>query len=253
MKFIYDKLIRNINRDNLEMTVLVGIFLLSLIGLTPVAKADDNEITIKQEGDNFELDITQIGWDNIVSQWIASEKIDGDDNEIIIKQSRDRGTSTEPNEIEIRRIWGDGNTLKLGQGYQVGTNGNFSRDYAEYGDTFAHLNITGDNNNILMTQRTNSNSSGHEYWLHLEGDDNDIYTVQREGGSQYINLDIYNDGNDVDLRQTNNGDHYMSVILRGTEPTNITVYQNGWNNKSYSVTNYCYTAGGCSINVTQGN
>ncbi len=231
----------------------LGIAVLLIFFASQVIANDDNEITIKQEGDNFELDITQIGWDNIVSQWIASEKIDGDDNEIIIKQSRDRGTSTEPNEIEIRRIWGDGNTLKLGQGYQVGTNGNFSRDYAEYGDTFAHLNITGDNNNILMTQRTNANSSGHEYWLHLEGDDNDIYTVQREGGSQYINLDIYNDGNDVDLRQTNNGDHYMSVILRGTEPTNVTVYQNGWNNKSYSVTNYCYTAGGCSINVTQGN
>ena len=56
---------------------------------------------------------------------------------------------------------------------------------------------------FLMTQRTNSSSSGHEYWLHLEGDYNDIYTVQREGGSQYINLDIYNDYNEVDLRQTN--------------------------------------------------
>ena len=143
--------------------------------------------------------------------------------------------------------------MKLGQGYQVGTNGNFTRDYAEYGDTFAHLNITGDNNNILMTQRTNSSSAGHEYWLHLEGDDNDIYTVQREGGSQYINLDIYTDGNDVDLRQTNAGDHYMSVILRGTESTDISVIQNGWNNKSYSVTNYCYTTGGCTINVSQGN
>ena len=33
---------------------------------------------------------------------------------------------------------GDGNTLKLAQGYQIGTNGNFNRDYAEYGDTFAY-------------------------------------------------------------------------------------------------------------------
>ena len=71
MKFIYDKLIKNINRDNFEMTVLVGIFLLSLIGLTPVANADDNEITIKQEGDNFDLDITQIGFNNIVKQWTS--------------------------------------------------------------------------------------------------------------------------------------------------------------------------------------
>ena len=157
------------------------------------------------------------------------------------------------NIIELRRVWGDGNTLKLGQGYQVGTNGNFTRDYAEYGDTFTHINITGDYNDVLMTQRTNSSSSGHEYWLHLEGDYNDIYTVQREGGSQYINLDIYNDYNEVDLRQTNAGDHYMSVILNGTEPTDISVIQNGWNSKSYSITQNCYTVGGCTVSVSQGN
>jgi len=235
--------------DILKRTILcIGILTIPMFSI-----ADDNQITILQEGDNFELDITQIGYSNIIKQWTSSEGIDGEDNTIIIKQARDRGNKSDPNTIELRRVWGDGNTLKLGQGFQVGTNGNFTRDYAEYGDTFAHLNITGDNNNILMTQRTNSSSDGHEYWLHLEGDDNDIYTVQREGGSQYINLDIYNDGNDVDLRQLNAGDHYMSVILRGTESTDITVLQNGWNNKSYSVTNYCYTAGGCTINVSQGN
>ena len=235
-----------------RLIIIVGLITIGTLSV-PMVLADDNEITIKQEGNNFELDITQIGYRNVVKQWTASEGIDGVDNTIIIKQARDRGNKTQPNTIELRRLWGDGNTLKLGQGYQVGTNGNFSRDYAEYGDTFAHINITGDNNQVLMTQRTNSNSSGHEYWLHLEGDNNDIYTVQREGGSQYINLDIYNDYNEVDLRQTNNGDHYMSVILRGTEPTDISVIQNGWNSKSYSITNYCYTSGGCNVNVTQGN
>ena len=65
----------------------------------------------------------------------------------------------------------------------------------------------------------------HDYWLHLEGDDNDIYTVQREVGSQYINLDVYTDGNDIDLIQKMNGDHYMSVILRGTEPTDVDITQ----------------------------
>ena len=225
--------------------------LLLLLALSVPAFADDNEITIKQDGDNFELDITQIGYDNIIKQWTASEKIAGDDNTVIIKQSRDRGAGTEPNVIEIRRVWGDGNTLKLAQGYQIGTNGNFNHDGAEYGNTFAHINITGDDNNILMTQRTNSNSSGHEYWLHLEGDDNDIYTVQREGGSQYINLDVYNDGNDIDLIQKMAGDHYMSVILRGTQPTTIGVTQSSNQNQSYSITNYCYTSGGCNISVTQ--
>jgi len=213
------------------LTLIIGVF------LTPMVSADDNEITILQEGDNFELDITQVGYDNIIKQWTSSEGIDGVDNTVIIKQARDRGNGTEPNVLEIRRVWGDRNVLKLGQGYQVGTGGNFSIDNSEYGNTFAHLNITGDDNTILMTQRTNSSSSGHEYWLHLEGDDNDIYTVQREGGSQYINLDIYTDGNDVDLIQKMNGDHYMSVILRGTEPTDVDITQASHQNKSYSVTN----------------
>ena len=225
--------------------------LISLISLSLPIFADDNQITILQEGDNFELDITQIGYNNIIKQWTSSEGIDGVDNTVIIKQARDRGNGTQPNTIELRRVWGDGNTLKLGQGYHVSANGAFSIDNSEYGDTFAHINITGDNNNILMSQRTNSSSSGHEYWLHLEGDNNDIHTIQREGGSQYINLDVYNDGNDIDLIQKNDGDHYMSVILRGTEPTTIGVTQNSIYNKSYSITNYCYTAGGCSINVTQ--
>ena len=237
------------------MRIMKRIFWLIMLGMTYslATIADDNEITIKQDGDDFELDIIQTGYDNIIKQWTASEGISGDDNTIIIKQSRDRGTGTEPNVLEIRRVWGDRNTLKLAQGYQIGTNGNFSIDNSEYGNTFAHINITGDNNEVLMTQRTNSSSSGHQYWLHVEGDYNDIYTVQREGGSQYINLDIYNDYNEVDLRQTNAGDHYMSVILRGTEPTDISVIQNGWNNKSYSITNFCYTAGGCNISVSQGN
>ena len=227
--------------------------LLGLLYFSGQVFADDNEITIMQEGDNFELDILQIGYNNVVKQWRSWEGIEGDDNTIIIKQAIDRGYSGDKNIIEIRRVWGDGNTLKLGQGYQVGTNGNFTRDYAEYGDTFTHINITGDYNDVLMTQRTNSSSSGHEYWLHLEGDYNDIYTVQREGGSQYINLDIYNDYNEVDLRQTNAGDHYMSVILNGTEPTDISVIQNGWNSKSYSITQNCYTVGGCTVSVSQGN
>ena len=229
----------------IQLTI-IGMFIIPM-----TLWADDNQITIMQEGDNFELDITQIGYNNVIKQWTASEGIDGIDNTVIIKQANDRGASGDKNIIEIRRVWGDGNTLKLGQGYQVGTGGNFSLDSQEYGDTFAHINITGDYNDVLMTQRTNNSSSGHQYHLHLEGDNNDIYTVQREGGSQYINLDIYNDGNDVDLIQKMDGDHYMSVILRGTEPTTIGVTQASNQNKSYSVTNYCYTTGGCSISVTQ--
>ena len=222
--------------------------------LSSYVKAADNEITIDQSGDNFDLNISQIGYSNVIKRWRSwDEGITGANNTLDIRQHKTHGGSSDQNVLELRQINGTGNTIKLAQGWNIGTNGTFSIDNQEYGDTFAHINITGDYNDVMMTQRTNSSSSGHQYWLHVEGDNNDIYTVQREGGSQYINLDIYNDGNDVDLRQTNAGDHYMSVILRGTQPTDISVIQNGWNNKSYSITNYCYTTGGCSISVTQGN
>ena len=42
-----------------------------MLMVSPLVFADDNQITIMQEGDNFELDITQIGFNNIVSQWTS--------------------------------------------------------------------------------------------------------------------------------------------------------------------------------------
>ena len=79
-----------------------------------------------------------------------------------------------------------------------------------------------------------------------------IYELyKRGGGGHYINLDIFNDSNDVFLSQTNSGSHTADVRLYGTQPTDISLIQNAGSNKSYSVTNYCYTSGGCSISVTQ--
>lgn len=226
--------------------LILGMLLLPLMCF-----ADDNEISLVQSGDNFELTIDQIGYNNIIRHYNTTDSIFGANNSLTIKQTNNKGGSSDKNIIELRGPVGSGNNLALGQGYHVSPSGEFTIDNDEYGNTFAHINITGDDNNIAMSQRTNSSSSGHQYHLHLEGDDNDIHTVQRQGGSQYINLDIYNDGNDVSLIQKNSGDHYMSVILRGTDPTAISVLQNGVNNNSYSITNYCYTVGGCNVSVLQ--
>lgn len=228
------------------------VFILGMLLLPIICFADDNLITIEQSGDNFELTIDQIGYNNVIRRWGANDTgIVGANNALTIRQQHNKGGSSDQNIIEIRQVVGAGNNLALGQGYHVSSSGSFSIDNDEYGDTFAHINVTGDNNNIAMAQRTNSSSSGHEYWLHVEGDDNDIHTVQREGGSQFINLDIFNDSNDVSLIQKNNGDHYMSVVLRGSDPTAISVMQSGSSNNSYSITNYCYTPGGCNVSVLQ--
>lgn len=226
-------------------------YILPLVLAFPVY-ADDNQITIQQSGDSFELDITQVGYGNIIRRWRTTDNgISGADNVITIRQHNNLGSGSDKNILEIRQVVGQGNNLVLGQGYIVDSSGNYTLDDSEYGDTFAHINVTGDYNDIKMQQTTGGQDpGGHRYHLHVEGDNNDIYTKQ-QGGDQYINLDIYNDGNDVEIRQKNNGDHYASVILRGTEPTSIYVMQNGWSDNTYSVTNYCYTSGGCNISVSQ--
>ena len=76
-----------------RLIIIVGLITIGTLSV-PMVFIDDNEITIKQEGNNFELDITQIGYRNVVKQWTASEGIDGVDNTIIIKQNRDRGNGT---------------------------------------------------------------------------------------------------------------------------------------------------------------
>ena len=227
--------------------------LLGMYFLLAAGKAyADNEITIEQTGDNFDLNITQIGYSNIIKQWSSTEGIDGADNTISIAQNKNYGSSTDKNIIEIRRVWGIGNDLKLAQGYIINGDGSFSIDNDEYGDTFAHINVTGDYNDIEMTQRTNSTSSGHWYGLHIEGDYNDISTIQREGGGHTLDLDIYNDGNIVDVVQKNSGSHYAWIRLDGTYGTNITLEQNSTTGQTYSIQQNCYTVGGCSVSVTQG-
>ena len=66
LKYIFDKLI---NRENLEMTVLLLIFFISLVGISPVVYAgasDDNHVHVEQVngGDNFDLTIDQFGFGN---------------------------------------------------------------------------------------------------------------------------------------------------------------------------------------------
>jgi len=230
---------------------LFGVFLTALFLLPVYVLADDNEITILQEGDNFDLNITQTGYSNIIKQWSSTEGIDGADNTIAIAQNKNYGSSTDKNIIEIRRVWGIGNDLKLAQGYIINGDGSFSIDNDEYGDTFVHVNVTGDYNDIEMTQRTNNTSSGHWYGLHIEGDYNDISTIQREGGGHTLDLDIFNDNNAIDVVQKNSGSHYAWIRLDGTYGTDITLLQDSTLNKSYSLNQVCYTVGGCSVSVTQ--
>ena len=45
------------------------IFILGMLLLPAMCFADDNIITMEQTGDNFELTIDQIGYNNVIQRW----------------------------------------------------------------------------------------------------------------------------------------------------------------------------------------
>ena len=71
-------------RDGLELSVLIGVFLLSVISLTPDVQAGDNHVHIDQVGnggDEVTLTIDQVGQNNEIDFSFAHSG-----NTIILKQ-----------------------------------------------------------------------------------------------------------------------------------------------------------------------
>ena len=80
-----------------------------------------------------------------------------------------------------------------------------------------------------------------------------MYAGQLQNGSKTLNLSIYNDNNEVWIKQRKNGAHSATINLYGSYGTDL--YLNQAHNsiaQTYTLTQTCATIGGCSISVTQG-
>ena len=213
------------------------------------AKAD-NEIFIDQSGNNFAIGVEQIGANNN-----ATVTADGTNQQLLIVQYND---STVDNDVTVD-VTGDSNGIKLCQGCffdypESYTNHDYTHDNWEYGGHSIDLVVTG-NRNGISAQQTNqggAGDNGHSYELNLSGDDNEVTTIQQHDGAKTIDLTIYNDDNDVFVRQKGNGGaHNANITLDGTHGTDLTLKQFGNVTQSYSLQQNCLTVGGCSVTITQ--
>ena len=96
-------------------------------------------------------------------------------------------------------------------------------------------------------------NDGATSYIDILADSNDVYAQQRQG-QHTLNLTINNDYNEVWLTQAGQPAHIANITLDGTNPTNLYLQQGSHSASSslnYSLTQYCYTAGGCSVSVTQ--
>ena len=261
------------------MTAIVS--LLSLNSL-----ADPNHIHLDQvasgASDNLNLNIEQIGHDNLIrfsfnhnnntinllqlgnknyigytdawgSGYSWGGDLDGLRNNIDVRQKCSI-SSCNDNDFQFH-VWGDDNTVKFGQGYSLNDTSNWSPtwdyDGNEPGGNFVRLDIHGDDNKFIGSQKMDTSSISHSMTVNIYADDNDVFARQAQNGDKTLTLTINNDDNDVFINQRDNGDHTATITLTGTNPTDLYLLQKGNTNQSYTLSQNCLTVGGCSISVTQ--
>ena len=237
--------------DDLEEIIIyfVTACLLAFYITASVKANADNEVFVDQAGNNFAIGVEQIGAKNN-----ATVTADGTNQQLLIIQYND---SSVDNTATVDAT-GDDNGIKLCQGCAFDypesyTNHDYTYDNWEYGGHSIDLNITGNRNGISaqQTNQGNAGDNGHSYELNLTGDDNEVTTIQQHDGAKSIDLTIYNDENDVFIRQKGSGaTHTATIELDGTYGTDLTLKQFN-STATYSLTQNCITVGGCSISVTQ--
>ena len=210
---------------------------LALLLLAAPAFAGDNHVHVEQVGnggDNVDLTINQIGYDNTINFSFGHIN-----NTFNFLQEGDG------NSISWVSYWGSGKSW----GGDVDGVGN-NEDVAQYDGATYGRHIWGDNNDVDVYQH-----GEHTFNLDIHADDTDVDLWQEGTGSHYAHTYFYGtaDGSEVDVKQKDSANHNAQIKLQGTQPTILNLLQQGSTNQSYTITNTCYTAGGCTVNLTQGN
>ena len=198
--------------------------------------SDDNHVHVEQvgSGDNLDINITQIGFDNEINF-----SFDHQNNVFDLLQSGNG------NYIGWVSYWGSG---KAWGGDVDGYNNNeYVRQYngATYG-----RHIWGNNNDVDVYQ---NGTHTHNLDIHASDVEHDIN--QSGSGSHYNHTYFYGSTStsETTIIQSGTGSHNSQIRLQGNQPTTLNLTQQGGTNQSYNLTQNCYTVGGCTVSITQGN
>ena len=229
-----------------------ALLVFAMIAFVSEVKADDNQISLEQSGDNFQLDITQIGFNNTVKMLDSASYINNAANlSIYIVQ---HNNSNAENIIAFDEMNGSGNSLRLGQGVGWNTDGTYTHDGYEGGGHYIEIDLYGSDNSLQWSQTNQGSTDGHEFNFHLAGDDNSIKGKQQSDGIKEMNLTIYNSDNNVELRQHGSwATHNANITLDGLYGTDLLLKQLGTTTQTYNLSVDCVTVGGCAVSVQQGN
>jgi hypothetical protein len=230
--------------------LIIAFFLLQI----NILQADDNIISVEQSGDNLALGIDQIGYNNQILMKDDNSYITSSSLSMYLVQHND---SNSINKIIFDEVSGSGNQMKLAQGVAWNTldsetDLSWWADGYEGGGHEIDITLYGDDNDMAVQQTNQGSTTGHSFDLHLAGDGNKVLVKQQSDGAKNLNLTIYNDYNDVFVRQKgNNSSHNANITLDGLYGTDLTLIQMSPTNQTYTLTQNCMTVGGCAVNVLQ--
>tara|TARA_R110000796_G_scaffold43075_5_gene106011 strand:+ start:1896 stop:3353 length:1458 start_codon:yes stop_codon:yes gene_type:complete len=228
----------------------------------------DNSVYIDQAGNNNTINILQDGsyGNHIRGIGVERSDIDGNSNNILIKQGAP--TSWAPNLIELM-LEGDSNDLDLFQDRNDDGTENYSR-----GDHIIKLNVDGNLNAVEVIQRA-TGTAGHYADIDVTGNSSNFDVLQKDASEKQLFIDVTGNSNIIDVTQQHNSSKFADITLNGnahdvtilqkglgahnatidltygSASSTVDLTQQGDSNQSYSLTQTCYTDGGCSVSVTQ--
>ena len=221
-----------------RLIIIIGLITIGTLSVPMVlaGPTDDNHIHVEQVGsaDDVSLTINQLGFGNTVEFSFAHQG-----NVFNLTQNGNG------NKISWVPYWGSGKSWGGDVDGSDNTETVIQFNGAEYG-----RHIWGDNNTVDIYQH-----GDHTHYIDIHVDDVDHESWQEGTGSHYSHAYFYGttDGSSTDMTQKGTANHNAQIRIQGTEPTTLNLLQQGGTNQSYTLTQTCYTAGGCTVNVSQGN
>jgi hypothetical protein len=232
----------------------IVLALAALIILLSHNGVNANEIYINQVGNNLNMEVVQDGEDNYF-QYCA---VNNDSNCTAANGNQHNwadGVASD-NAIVNSETIGDDNTVVVA--HATGQNNSNINE--------SNISVTGDRNKVQNFFSNHSNGSNQyntvdwggtkESNIIIVGDDNTVKHASDSYGEVDANISVTGDDNDVTVYQRSMRNTANIDVTNAGGPNTINVQQlgssyqdNGLN--SYSLTQYCTNANGCTVNMTQ--
>ena len=213
-----------------------------------------NEIYINQVGDDLQMQVIQDGENNYF-QYCTNGNDSNCKDVNGNAHNRADGVASD-NAIVNSGTLGDDNTVVVA--HATGQNNSNINE--------SNISVIGDRNKV-QNLFANSSSGSHNYsnqdWggtketdILITGDDNYVQVQSDSYGEAYSEIEVTGDDNDVRLYQRSMNNSASIDVTNAGGPNTVNVQQRGSSYQdtglnTYSISQYCTNANGCTVNVTQ--